>query len=107
MSEYLFESNANKQDLNLYLTHRLISEAAMRSEINSNLLTIYSQPLHLDKLRIEVAFIRNPKSMEESEFCNPLRRIKQWLSLNSIPLDEVRIETPKGICRIYNLNYTY
>lgn len=104
MSEFIFQMDAACQQSNIAMIHRLISEAALRSDDDPSTFIILSQPIHLDRVRTQAAYLHNPKSFEESLFSNPLKRIKEWKTVFHINSDVIDIETSKGKCRIFNLD---
>jgi hypothetical protein len=106
MSEYLWEYNACGQDANFYLIHRVISESAARSGVDSTELSLISQSRHVDMLRVQCLGIPR-EQWEGSEFTNPHKRVKSWRELPDFPPDEIRVETPKGVCRLFNLGHAF
>lgn len=101
MSEYLWQRDAAGQELRLSLVYHLISESRARTKAES--LTVVCRPYYVDNLRVQLLAFPHERS-EDNSITNPFE-LASWVESLDAPIDEVRVETPEGVCRIYNLSH--
>lgn len=111
MSEFLIDSDGCLNLLSMTLLNRFITVAYERTGAPEPTLRIISNPVQHDVARMMMReFFLCPKCGERRDcavaddpFTNPLKRIAAWDLDSSMPRDEIRIEHPKGVCRIKKL----
>ena len=100
--EFLAQISAAGNTLTLFTVQRLISMASERSGIAEADLEILSHSAQTDMARVILAGL-SPDHLNDP-FINPMKRVKGWRSILEMPVDEIRIETPRGACRIFQLS---